>query len=193
VRCEEFWGKGLRAKALTPSPKPEKGAQASASVIGVTLMVNNIILFIKDYLDAFSFIGSIFSALSFIFTIMIFFKLKRIHSEYLFKIRTPELLKKLESTSENISKYFVDFSRFIDDINREFTLCKVNLGSLKNKCPKEIKKSVSKTIKLILSYLKITNCSKKQEDANKIYIEIQAIVEECKNYWEDIKWGGRYE
>jgi hypothetical protein len=156
-------------------------------------MVNKIILLIKDYLDAFSFMGSIFSTLSFIITILIFIKLKRIHSEYLFKIRTPELLKKLESTSENISKYLNDFKRFINDINREFTLCKVNLKSLKNKCPKEIKKSVSKLIKVIVSYLKIANVSKMQEDANKIYIELQGIIEECKNFSEDIKWGGKYE
>ena len=156
-------------------------------------MVNKIILLIKDYLDAFSFVGSIFSTLSFIITILILIKLRKIHSEYLFKIRTPELLKKLESTSENISQYLNDFKIFINDINRELTLCKVNLKSLKNKCPKEIKKSVSKLIKVIISYLKTTNIKKTQDDANMIYIELQGIIEECKNLSEDIKWGGKYE
>jgi len=39
-------------------------------------MVNTLILFIKNYLDFFSFIGSIFSTLSFIVTILIFLKVK---------------------------------------------------------------------------------------------------------------------
>ena len=156
-------------------------------------MANTIFIFIQNYLDAFSFIGSIFSTLSFIITILIFLKLKRIHSEYLFKIRSPELLKKLEGNSDNISKYLNDFKRLIDDINREFTICKVNLISLKKKCPKEIKKSVSTIIKSIIYYLKTPNYNKKQEDANMIYNNIQGIVEECKNYWEDIKWGEKYE
>lgn len=156
-------------------------------------MVNTIIFFIQEYLDAFSFIGSLFSTLSFIITILILLKLKRIHSEYLFKIRSPELLKKLKINSDNISTYLNDFKRFIDDINREFTICKAILISLKNKCPKEIKKSASTIIKFIKSYLNTPNNNKKQEDANWIYNELQGIVEECNNYWEDIKWGGKYE
>ena len=156
-------------------------------------MVNTLILFIKDYLDFFSFIGSIFSTLGFIVTILIFLKLKRIHSEYLFKITTPELLRKLEERFDNINTYLNDFKRFINDINSEFTVCKANLKSLQKKAPRDIKKSVQRVIKMIDSFLRVSNYNKNADDAYKIYSNIQGLVEECKNIWEDIKWGGRYE
>jgi len=139
----------------------------------LSYIINNIILPI----------GNLASIICLIITISIFIRLKKIHAEYLFKIRGPILLDKLTVHLSNISKYLNQFNPH--DVVREFRLCQANIKSLQSKVPRGIKQTCKKIRNKINKFVKNPN---DVNEANIIYSDMQALVEECKNLREDREW-----
>lgn len=132
-------------------------------------------------------ISNLSSIAAFILTILIFIKIKRIHSSYILKIRGPIIINKLKTYLSNISKYLNDFDSFKNDLNRDLTLCKANLKSLEGKVPRKFKKTLHTLLIKIDKYI-VDSPKNQKESVNFVYNDIQAFVEEFINLREDLDW-----
>lgn len=135
-------------------------------------------------------IGNIASIIGLVITILILNNLRKIHSEYLFKIRSPILLKRLKEYSQNILRYQNDIERFYNEIDMNLSLCGASLKSFEGKVPKNIKKDIYNIRSSINHYLQ-QPLSYKQKNANEISRKVRVMIEELSNLHEDIMYKGK--
>lgn len=136
---------------------------------------------------SFSDVGSITSILAFFITLIILFNIRRIKNFYIFKIRIPELSKKLKIIVSNISDFSNDYESSVYSIDVEVAKCEVFLKSLKRKLPHSTKKSAKDLIKKLNDYQSTPN-KKTEDNLRSIYVSVLKIIEEIKTIEEDYKW-----
>jgi len=136
---------------------------------------------------SFTDVGTIASILGFLLTVFVFILIRRIKSFYIFKIRVPDLSKRLKDISSNIASYLNDYESSVNSIDEEVAKCEVVLKSLKGKLSGSIKKPIKSLIKTIGNYQNSTDY-KTKDNIWDIYIKILKISEEIKEVQEDQKW-----
>lgn len=146
--------------------------------------MNDILKFIAPHL---TFFGSIASIVGLLISVYLFFAIRAIKRNYLFRARIPALQKKLKKHASNISSALQQYDETQDEILSELSLAEVNLISLKSKTNGTLKASLSKTVKELQSFRK-KGISK--DKIRSIYLSINMRIQEIENYREDEKWEG---
>ncbi|MDI6792939.1 MAG: hypothetical protein QME81_08755 [bacterium] len=133
-------------------------------------------------------VGSIASIVGLILTLVVFISLRRIRSEFLFKVRVPELQESLKAHASKVFEYHRDYETSKkDEINKELAIAEVNLKSLARKTLGELKTSTKKLQKQIEEFRRNGKVRSKDE-LYEIYIEMIKLSEEITNFRRDDQW-----
>jgi hypothetical protein len=138
-------------------------------------------LFSNEVFTAFSNLSAIISAL---ISIYLFFTIRRLKNNYLFKIRVPQLIDELKMNASNLVNYTNDFANSIAEIKLEIGKIEVKLGVLKGKVPRNTKRSIERVVMSINSY---KADDRKEGRLYDTYVEMQKLIEEINNLYEDRK------
>lgn len=136
---------------------------------------------------SFSDVGSIASISAFFLTLLILLNIRRIKTFYIFKIRAPELCKKLKLIVSNIYTFLNDYESSSISIDVEVAKCEVVLKSLKRKLSGSTKKSVKYAISKLNDYQN-KHGKKTEDNLRGIYVDALKILEEIITIQEDFKW-----
>lgn len=134
---------------------------------------------------SFSNLGSAASIIGLFLTIYLFFAIRTIKRNYLFRARIPALLKKLKKHASGISSALQRYEESDEQVANELSLAEVNLISLKGKTKGKIKATINEAVKDIQKYRKDGGSKK---DLRAIYLSINMRIQEIENYREDDKW-----
>lgn len=140
------------------------------------------------YLMSLPSIGSVASIIGLVLTIFIYFGVRKIRRDFLFRARIPALLKKLQKHASKLSRCLQDYSNTKEATDEELSIAEVNLVSLYQKSYGPLKKSLKSLIKDIRRFRKDDSRSTKQ-NLRSIYLNINMVVQEINNLREDEKWG----
>jgi|GEM_PF-2272583 len=136
--------------------------------------------------ENFSFISDIASVISLILTLFVLYEVRRLKEQYKFRVRGPEILRKLKAHSAKLADYLNEFESFLPQIDLELGRSHVQLKSLeKKKLPRSVKKAIKHLRKSIQSY----NASTKDEEViRQVYVEMMVVIEEVNDYQKDLDW-----
>lgn len=135
--------------------------------------------------ENFNLIGNAFSIAGFGISVWLLWNVRTIRNAYRFRARGPLLLKELSKTSKNINKFLNEYDDSLGQIREEITRAAVKLRSLR----RNVTRAQRQSIKRVLGYIDHCEISVQNEEQVRIvYIEIFKIIEELKDYQEDLKW-----
>lgn len=118
-------------------------------------------------------------------TVSVFLDVRRIKKFYIFTGRITDLSKSLKQHSSKISEYLNDFDGFLPQILEELTRAEVVVKSLERKTNGQLKQSVGKLHKSILSY---SSQQQNQDGLRSIYLAMIKIQDEIADYRKDQEW-----
>jgi len=128
--------------------------------------------------------GSISSILGAVITFYILWTIRKIRTHFLSKARIPEILRSLEKNAGDLSKYLREFN----DSQREIaTILGIVIAILKNLKPK-ISGVAVKSTKTALKRIRENQKSLTKDATWESYNNLQALIEELRQYQKDIKW-----
>jgi hypothetical protein len=130
-------------------------------------------------------LASIASIISFFLTIFVLYDTRRLRSFYRFRARGPTLVAELRRCSQKISEFLNDFDAFIPQISEELARSVVKLKSLERKLGGSARTSV-KRLRKRMSDCRVSAGS--VDEVREIYIEMVKVVEEIRDYQEDLDW-----
>lgn len=134
----------------------------------------------------FDHIGGLASIVGLGFTIYVFFGVKKIKQEFLFRARLPSLLKKIQNHASTISVELTNLPGSSHTIIEELAIAQVNIKSLENKCFGTMRASLKK---LRLNIEGIRECENVDKDSIRaVYLEMNMVIQEISNVQEDDKW-----
>lgn len=133
-------------------------------------------------------LGSISSIIGLLLTIFILYKLRRIHRNFLFQARFPDLKRKITRHRSNLSKLLTTYDGSADQVEIELRKCQSNLCSLKRKVARSLRGDIKRLVKHIKNISRSSSHPSKEE-IRKVYISLVFIEQELENFSEDIKWG----
>ncbi len=143
-----------------------------------------------------SIIGLIASIIGLIITIFIFVRVRKIHSEYLSRIRIPDIKRNIEDRYKNIAIYRNNIDASVDEIKKELVICNASLKSLKHKAP-ILRKGIIKLSKKINKFVspnfinKIINSFINKSDSDvvrAIHNQLAGLIAEIDDYMQDQQW-----
>jgi hypothetical protein len=135
--------------------------------------------------ENFNLIGNAFSIAGFAISVWLLWNLRTIRNAYRFRARGPLLLKELSKTSKNINKFLNEYDDSLGQIREEITRTAVKLRSLR----RNVTRAQRQSIKRVLGHIDHCEISVQNEEQVRIvYFEIFKIIEELKDYQEDLKW-----
>ncbi len=132
-------------------------------------------------------LGSVASILGLVITLVVFYRIRKLETHFLFTARIPEYIRQFHEHVLKIAELLQNFDRSSRDIRVELALCEANLKSLKPKLHGEARKSVMKLTRLIIKQREsVTRQS--AEQIEKIYEELIRVTRELENLQEDERW-----
>lgn len=127
-------------------------------------------------------VGSIASLISLILTAIIYLDLRRIKNSYIFRIRSPQLVKFLTNKTSYLIDLAKDFPTDNKQINIELAKIDVRLNSMQGR----ITGSTKKTVTNLRECIKVFEQSPNEENFNQIYIFMIRVIEEIKELQQDL-------
>ncbi|MBI1925943.1 hypothetical protein HYR99_17035 [Candidatus Poribacteria bacterium] len=150
-------------------------------------MFNGITELIIWLYERLSDLGSVASILGLVITLVVFYRIRKLETHFLFTARIPEHIEQLHEHVLKIAELLQNFDRSSRDIRVELALCEANLKSLKPKLHGEARKSVMKLTRLIIKQREsVTRQS--AEQIEKIHEELIKVTRELENLLEDERW-----
>ena len=131
-------------------------------------------------------IGSFASIAGLVVTIYIFFGVRKIKQEFLFRVRLPGLLKKIQNHASAISGELSTFPDSKNAILEELAIAQVNIKSLESKSFGTMRSSLKK-LRLNIEQLRGKREIEK-DSIREIYLEMNMMIQEISNIREDDKW-----
>ena len=131
-------------------------------------------------------LGSLASIIGLVLTIYVFFGVRKIKQDFLFRVRLPSLLKKIQKHASTISIGLSDFPKSKNAIIEEFAIAEVNIQSLENKSSGAIRSSL-KQLRLNIEKLRKTEYIEK-DSIRATYLQMNMVIQEITNIQEDDKW-----
>lgn len=142
----------------------------------------------SDYPILFTRLGSISSIIGLLLTILIFYRLRRIHRNFLFQARIPDLKRKIKQHRSKLSTFLNTYDDSVDQIEIELKKCQSNLGSLKPKVERSLRGQIKRIVRHIKNISRSSSHPSKEE-IRIVYRSLVFIEQELENLSEDIKWG----
>lgn len=136
----------------------------------------------------FSNISGLASIVGLFFTIYVFLGIRVIQKEFLFRIRLPSLLKKLQQHASTISNQLQKYPETKHEIIEELSIAKVNINSLYKKSSGSIKTSLKKLETNIDVFRKSELTDNSKQSLREIYMEMNMVIQEISNLRDDDKW-----
>lgn len=127
-------------------------------------------------------VGSIASLFSLILTAIIYLDLRRIKNSYIFRIRSPQLVRFLTAKTSYLIDLAKDFPTDNKQINIELAKIDVRLNSMQGR----ITGSTKKTVTNLRERIKVFEQSPNEENFNQIYIFMIRVIEEIKELQQDL-------
>ncbi len=143
-----------------------------------------------DWLS-FSNISGLASIFGLFLTIYVFLSIRKIEKEFLFRVRLPSLLRKLQQHASNLSKLLQQYPESENEIIEELSIAKVNINSLYKKSTGSIKTSLHKLETNIEEYRNTKIAKQTKESIREIYVEMNMVIQEINNQKDDDKWRQR--
>jgi hypothetical protein len=129
-------------------------------------------------------VGSVASIIGAIISIYVLLTVRKIENQFLFRVRVPEILKALKKNAGDLNEQLRQFESSHKSIEIIFS----KVGSiLKNLVPK-ISGSTKKSAKIFAKKLQKAKGKLSEDLAWALYTDLNAMIEELKQYHEDIKW-----
>ena len=131
-------------------------------------------------------LGSLASIAGLVLTIYVFFGVRKIKQEFLFRVRLPGLLKKIQNHASSISSELPNLPESENSIIEELSIAQVNIQSLENKSSGTMKNSLKK---LRLKIEDIRKNNKVDKDSiRSVYLDLNMVIQEISNIRDDDKW-----
>lgn len=127
-------------------------------------------------------VGSIASLISLILTAIIYLDLRRIKNSYIFRIRSPQLVRFLTTKTSYLIDLAKDFPTDNNQINIELAKIDVRLNSMQGRMTGSTKKTVTN----LRERIKVFEQSPNEENFNQIYIFMIRVIEEIKELQQDL-------
>ena len=166
-----------------------------------SIFMQNIISYLDNNINVF---GSVASILALIITIIGFWitisKIRKLHKEYIFKIRGKDYLSRLTSIYKEISKCLNNQKLFRDVIDDNMIKCDSLLDIIQDKSPRKIKVRIIKLRKVIIKYKKPNNILFNpstifnsyddilEKNLQKMTGELNGLIEYLTQYQKDQQW-----
>jgi len=115
-------------------------------------------------------------------------RLRRIHRNFLFQARFPDLKRKIARHRSSLSKLLTAYDDSADQVEIELKKCQSNLCSLKPKVARSLRGDIKRLVIDIKDISRSSSHPSKEETRN-VYMSLVFIEQELENLSEDIKWG----
>jgi len=129
-------------------------------------------------------VGNISSIVGTVISIYLLSTVKKIKNHFLLRARVPEILKVLKKNANDLSDQLRQFEN--SQKNIEVIFGKIE-SILKNLVPK-ITGSTQKSAKFLVKKIQKNKGTISEDLAWELYTELHAVIEELKQYHEDMKW-----
>ncbi|MGQ5911941.1 hypothetical protein ACUNH5_22895 [Serratia sp. IR-2025] len=131
--------------------------------------------------------------LGFIFTIIVFFKVRYIKQSFMNKARLPDIYKEITIKTSNISRLLPDWSDSKNKINEELSTCTALLELLMTRTPPELKQIVKTLLSMLIKkkYFWERNSMIIIEDSDlawEIYRELSRVSTYLEHIIKDLDW-----
>jgi len=149
---------------------------------------NNLTAYVLNFFtkDTLSVISDVASVISLILTLFVLYDVRKLRERYKFRVRGPEILRKLKAHSAKLADYLNEFEGFLPQIDLELGRAHVQLKSLeKKKLPRPVKKAIKHVRKSIQGY---NTGAKDEESLRRVYVEMMIVIEEVNDYQKDSDW-----
>ncbi len=134
----------------------------------------------------FSDIGTVASIISLAVSIFVLIEVRNIRNAFKLKVRGPVIIKELVRYSSNLSGYLDEFEDSLPQIADELGKARAKLKYLKKSLSSGPKTSVKRLLKSI-EKCEITVDNK--DGIRRVYVEMNQVLEEVKDYQKDIRLG----
>lgn len=131
--------------------------------------------------------------LGFIFTVVVFYKVRYIKQSFMNKARLPSIYKNITIKTSNISRLIPDWDNSKNKINEELSTCIALLEVLMTRTPPELKQIIKELLSKLIKKKgffgrKSMITIKNSDSAWEIYRELSRVSTYLENIIEDLNW-----
>lgn len=150
-------------------------------------MFNGIVESITWFYERLSDLGSIASIIGLVITLVVFYRIRKLETRFLFTARVPEYIRQLNGQNSYLYELLQNFDGSLREIQVELAICEATLKSLKPKLHSETRKSVIKLTKRI-SQQRESVTRQSENQIWKIHFELNKVLQELIHLQEDERW-----
>jgi len=137
-------------------------------------------------------VGNMSSIIGLVITLFVFFTLRRIRRQYIFRIRGPQVIKKLTASASKIIDFLNYYPSTRREIHTELAIVEALVNSLKEKLVPSYKSSIKVVVQLVRKFRKRARGAEETygtyDEVFAIYNELQKLIVETTECQTDTKW-----